>query len=164
MPSYVYMNKRLKTDAEGIPHRSLDSFEHSTRRTQSLKAPYSSFTSFESTSPLASSPPKPPRSHSSSVNQPRDGPISGSHQQRKETDSYRNQSLSNSNLASGSPNYNKPTSSLPIGTTFTARVNISTTQEPRRAPPPPPPPKPSPGLHDDMKSSTDMHGPQTGVS
>ena len=157
------MNKRLKTDAEGIPHRSLDSFQRSPRQSHSLKAPYSSFNSYESTPPSAS-PPKPPRTYSSNGDQSRGSPNSTGSQQQRETEFYRNQSLSSSNTSRGSTTYNKPTSSLPVGSTFSMTFNVSTAKEQRRTPPPPPPPRPSPGSQHHMTYDDDMHGPRTEVS
>ena len=157
IPSYVYMNKRLKTDAAGIPHRSLDSYQHSPSRAQAFKAPYDSFTSHKSLSPPPSSPPKPPRSYSSTSNYPRGsypGPNSRMSQQTSEND--KSGSLDNSRS-----HYNSPGTSSTYGNetiaTFRLRITAGTGESPRRPPPPPPPT--SPGSHDPRVQGVDTYAP-----
>ena len=170
IPSYVYMNKRLKTDAAGIPHRSLDSFQHSSPRAPAFKAPYNSFTSSGSLSPPTSSPPKPPRSYSSNSNSPMASsstkPNSGTSQQSRENynssqslDSHSSRSLDNSSSrynqqGTNSSYYGNET----IAATFSLRLTARSNETPRR-PPPPPPPTNSPGLHDPRGQEVDIYSP-----
>ena len=142
VPSYVYMNKRLKTDAAGIPHRSLDSYQPYSTRAQALKAPYDSFTSFESTTPPTSTPSKPPRSYSSSGNQPRgsfNNTNVGSSQHRRDADFHGSKSLNSSNTPRDNGHYNSSTGSHGDNQNMSSfRIRVTAPQEPRRTPPTPP--------------------------
>lgn len=142
VPSYVYMNKRLKTDAAGIPHRSLDSYRPYSTRAQALKAPYDSFTSYESTAPPTSTPPKPPRSYSSSGNQPRgtfNNTNVGSSQRQRDTDFHGSQSSNSSNIPRDNAHYNNSTGSHCDNQNVSSfHIRITAPQEPRGTPPSPP--------------------------
>ena len=168
VPSYVYMNKRLKTDAAGIPHRSLDSYQHSSARSQSFKAPYNSFKSYESSPLPTPTPPKPPRSYSSSVNHPRGSPTTSTPHQSRERDFPQTQSL-NSNIPRSNSHYNGSTGSHygnETESSFSIRLSVGISQEPHRSPPPPPS-RPPLGSHDqevDMPESKRPRPAGTGVS
>ena len=166
VPSYVYMNKRLKTDAAGIPHRSLDSYQHSSSRAPAFKAPYNSFTSSGSPSSPTSSPPKPPRSCSSNSNYTRASSYTNpnSRTSQKSRENYNSRSLdshSSRSLDSSSSHYNRlGTSSSYYGNetfaTFSLRITPGSAETPRRNPPPPPPTN-SPGLHDPSGHEVDIY-------
>lgn len=154
------MHKQLKTDAAGIPHRSLDSYQRTSPRAQAaFKAPYNSFTSSESLSPPSSSPPKPPRSYSSSSSYPSassyNSPSSRAHQHTREN--YNSRSLDSS-----SSHYKKPGSDSSYYddetvATFSLRITAGGVETPRRPPPPPPRPANSSGSHDPSGQEMDLY-------
>lgn len=152
VPSYVYMNKRLKTDAAGIPHRSLDSYQHTSPQAQAFKAPYNSFTSSGSLSPPTSSPPKPPRSYSSSSSY--NSPSSRTLQQTREN--YESRSLDSSGSHYNRPGNNSSYYANETVATFSLRITTGSAETPRR-PPPPPPPANSPGPCDSSGQEVDMY-------
>ena len=165
------MNKRLKTDAAGIPHRSLDSYQHYSTRSPALKASYDSFSSYEPATPPTSTPPKPPRSYSSSGNQPRGSFTSpncgNSFQQKRENDFQQNQSLSRANLPRDVVNYSNTGTSERGGDDVSTLIRLSLTpgtlRETRRTPPPPPS-RPSPGSYRHDSETQRTQSPVTGVS
>ena len=150
VPSYVYMHKQLKTDAAGIPHRSLDSYQRTSPRAQAaFKAPYNSFTSSGSLSPPSSSPPKPPRSYASSSSY--NSPNSRAHQHARENYMYNSRSLDSS-----SSRYKNESSYYDDETVATISLRITTggVETPHRPPPPPPN---SSGSHDPSGQEMDLY-------
>ena len=158
IPSYVYMNKQLKTDAAGIPHRSLDSYQHTSPQAQAFKAPYDSFSSSGSLSPPTFSPPKPPRSYSSNSSYPRassyNSPNSRTPQQTREN--YDSRSLDSTNSHYNRPGSNSSYYGNETVATFSLRITTGSAETPRR-PPPPPPPANSPGSRDPSGQEVDMY-------
>ena len=152
------MNKRLKTDAAGIPHRSLDSYQHTSPRAQSFKAPYNSFTSSGSLSPPTSSPPKPPRSYSSNSSYPKassyNSPNSRTLQQTR--GNYESRSLDSSSSHYNRPGNNSSYYGNETVATFSFRITAGSVETPRR-PPPPPPSANSPGSRDPSGQDMDMY-------
>jgi hypothetical protein len=160
VPRYVYMHKQLKTDAAGIPHRSLDSYQHTSPRAQpAFKAPYNSFTSSGSLSPPRSSPPKPPRSYSSSSSYPR---ASSYNSPNSRVPLHTRENYESRSLDSSSSHYNKPGNNSSYYdnetvATISLRFTTGGVETPRRPPPPPPRPANSSGSHDPSGQEMDLY-------
>ena len=145
------MHKQLKTDAAGIPHRSLDSYQRTSPRAQAaFKAPYNSFTRSGSLSPPSSSPPKPPRSYSSSTSY--NSPNSRAHQHARENYNSRSLDSSSSRYKNESSYYDDETVA-----TISLRITTGGVETSHRPPPPPPRPANSSGSHDPSGQEMDLY-------
>ena len=152
VPTYVYMNKHLKTDAAGIPHRSLDSYQHSSPQVQALRTPYGSFTSSGPRSCPSFSPPKPPRSYSSDSNHPCVNCTSSTKKMSKQSRESHNIQSSDSS----SNQFNSPGA----GSSYkTALIAAKVSAKSARRPAPPPPQQTSSDLYNPVEQDVNGHKP-----